>query len=167
MKKHRRRGERRQLKAWSDPAWQRKLSKTLTVSRVDENIPGTALKRKRKPWFVALTQNPERLTEVGSIGGLPAGTTMLLSEQDVLALVHYLLEPQTAMWLDNPERTEPGRVQGYAFLQHGMLAFSASGQPVNGEADWTPTYFRRQRPIDISEGLRTRKVHTLPWTLES
>ena len=43
-------GRRYPLKAWNDPAWTRKLSAHLTVSRVDEDIPAAEQGRERKPW---------------------------------------------------------------------------------------------------------------------
>src|SRR3954471_1026790 len=85
------------MKAWRDKDWNRKLSDTLTVARVDENIPTHEQGRRRKPWYVALTQQPE--TDVADIHGVPKdGRTLLLSEDDAVALVKYLLEPQVVVW---------------------------------------------------------------------
>src|SRR3954465_15077266 len=94
---------RHPLKAWGAPDWTRKVSKTLTVSRVDEDIPMDQLRADRKPCYLALTQAPDQLARVGGVRGLPEGTTLLLSEDDVLALAQYLLEPQLALWVENPE----------------------------------------------------------------
>jgi hypothetical protein len=154
-----------QLKAWNDPEWQRKLSKTLTVSRVDEDIPTETQPRVRKPWFIALTQKPELLAKVGGVDGVPAGHTLLLSEDDVVALVRYLLEPQTVVWATNPSATELDGLERVS-LQPGMVALlSTTGEVVNGEAHWTPDFFTRQKPIDIRDGVSPR-FHTLPWTQE-
>ena len=155
--------KRKVFKAWSDPAWQRKLSKTLIVSRVDESIPGDKLKGKRKPWYIALTQEPEMLKEVGGVRHLPDGKTLVLSEDDIVALVRYLVEPQTVLWSDNPEPTETREVQVVAFAQPGMVATSESGEIVNGEAWWSVEYFKQQQPHDIKKNGLTAKMHTLPW----
>jgi hypothetical protein len=168
MKRHR--SKPVALKAWggrreSHP-WQRKLSQTLTVSRVDENIPVEKQTRLRKPWFIALTQKPNLLTTAGGVLHLPAGDTLLLSEDDVVALVGYLLEPQTALWCENPSPTEPGEYEFSAYLQPGMVGLTESGDVCNGEAQWSPAYFSRQKAYDLTDGLRTRKVHTLPWKLQ-
>lgn len=154
------------LKAWGDRAWRRKLSKTLTVSRVDENIPTEEQTRQRKPWYVALTRASNVVSP--KVAGLPAGHVVLLSEDEVLALVAYLLEPQTVCWSENPSPTESGKYQFLAFMQPGMVAISEDGRIWNGEAPWTPSYFEGQEPIDKSvPGTRiSPKVHTLPWRLE-
>jgi hypothetical protein len=154
------------LKAWNDAAWQRKLSKTLTVSRVDEDIPTDEQKPNRKPWYIALTQNPELLTRVGGVSGLPEGNTLLLSEDDVVELVRYLFEPQLAMWSENPSPTEPGKQQAYVFVQSGLLDVSESEEIVNGERQWSPDYFTRQTPSDGADGIPP-KHHTLPWKLDA
>lgn len=152
------------LKAWGDPLWQRRLSETLTVSRVDEDIPTDKQKPIRKPWFVALTRTGDSPPPVS---GVPDGDTVLLSEGEVLALVAYLFEPQTAAWVDNPSVSERGEHR--LFPQPGMVWMSDSGEFVNGEllngeAHWTPDYFRRRKAI--KQGAVPRKVHTLPWRLE-
>ncbi len=155
------------LKAWGDPAWQRKLSKTVTVSRVDEDIPTAKQRPDRKPWYIALTQKPDFLKEVGGVNGLPPGNTLLLSEYDVVELVRYLLEPQTALWGTNPTPTEPGEQEVRLFVEPGMVAVLAdSGEVVNGEAHWSPAYFKKQEAYDVKKGLPTRKIHTLPWKLK-
>jgi hypothetical protein len=157
MRKH-------QLKAWDDREWQRTLTTSLTVSRVDEDIPTETQPRVRKPWFIALTQKPDLLAKVGGVDGLPAGTTLLLSEDDVVQLVRYLLEPQTVVWATNPSATELDGLERVS-LQPGMVALLSTGEVVNGEAHWTPEYFARQKPIDIRDGVSPR-FHTLPWTQE-
>jgi hypothetical protein len=151
------------LKAWGDRAWRRKLSKTLTVSRVDENIPTDEQTRRRKPWYVALTRASTVVSP--KVAGLPAGNGVLLSENEVLALVAYLLEPQTVVWSENPSPTESGKYQVFLFMQPGMVAISGDGRIWNGEAPWTPSYFEGQEPIDKSVRV-SPKVHTLPWRLE-
>ena len=149
------------LKAWGDPAWMRQVTKTLTASRVDADIPTERQKKDRKPWYIALTQKPNLLDEVGGVSGLPAGDTILLSEHDVLALVRYLLEPQTALWVSTPTVTEPDDVEVALFVQPGMVEVTNTGDVVNGEANWSPEYFKQQTPVDVP----TRKIHTLPWEL--
>ena len=88
------------FKAWDDCDFQRKLSKTLTISRVDEELPVSMT--KRKPWYLALTQHPDRFAKVGGVDGVPPGKTLLMSEDEVVALVDYLLESETV------ELTETG-----------------------------------------------------------
>jgi hypothetical protein len=134
---------------------------------VDEDIPTEKQKSDRKPWFVALTQKPDRLQEVGGVRGLPDGNTLLLTEYEVVELVRYLFEPQTAVWSDTPTVTEPGMYYGVLFLQPGMLDVSDAGDIVNGEAQWSPECFRRQESLGKPESLPTRKLHTLPWKLPS
>jgi hypothetical protein len=93
----------RVFKAWADPDWSMKLTKTLTVSRIDEDIP-VHKQRTRKPWYVGLTQTPDLIAKVGGVQGVPAGKTLLLSEADVIALVNYLLDTGTV------ELTESGAI---------------------------------------------------------
>jgi hypothetical protein len=153
---------KRRLKAWDDPTWKRKLSRTLTISRVDEDIPTAKQPAVRKPWSIALTQKPDELARAGGVDGLPEGQTLLLSEQDVLELVRYLFEPQTAVWSSNPSPTKPGEVEFVRYTQPGLIGITESGEILNGEAHWSPEYFRRLAP---ARRVSTRKVHTLPWKL--
>ena len=131
------------------------------MSRVDEDIPTDEQTPKRKPWWVALTQ----AADVRRVGGLPDGTTVLLSEDEVLALVAYLCEPQTAVWSENPSPTRPGKVRMAFFSQPGMVALSPEGDLWNGEGDWTPNYFARQQPMRVTKRTRLAKLHTLPWPM--
>ena len=155
----------RPLKVWDDPAWRRRLGKTLTVARVDEEIPTERQGQRRKPWYIALTRTPGALLARRSVFGLPDGQTLLLSEAEVIALVRYLFEPQTAIWAHQPEAPEPGEYTAVAFLQPGMLAVTHAGEIVNGEAEWSPAYFKKQPPLRPSHGLPTRKLHGLPWDM--
>jgi hypothetical protein len=153
---------KRRLKAWDDPTWQRRLSRTLTISRVDEDIPTAKQGAHRKPWSIALTQKPDELARAGGVDGLPEGKTLLLSEQDVLELVRYLFEPQTAAWSSNPS-AKPGDAVSYEpYTQPGLIGITESGEILNGEAHWSPEYFRRLAP---TRRVSTRKIHTLPWKL--
>lgn len=160
----------RTLKAWDDPAWKRKLSAALTVSRVDADIPTDKQSRNRKPWYIALTQEPDALSVVGGVDGLPEGKTLLLTEREIVALVEYLLEPQTAVWAEQPDTETPGTYRAYLFGEPGMVAIGeVEGDPekmavFNGEAHWTPGYFKRE--AETVERVTTPKVHTLPWPLE-
>ena len=81
--------------------------------------------------------------------------------------MHYLLEPQVAMWMDNPEPTEPGEYYRLLFKQPGMVGITAAGELVSTEAQWSPKYFKRQTPLDQRKKLPTNKVHTLPWRREA
>ena len=154
------------LKAWNDPAWKRKLSAHFTVSRVDEDIPAAEQGRERKPWYIALTQKPALLDVVGDVPGLPEGTTMLLSEDDVIALVRYLTEPQTALFVDDPSSTRLEKHTAYMFLEPGMVGIrDADCEIVNGEAHWTPEYFLEDEAPQPLERAVTKKVHTLPWPM--
>src|SRR5688572_10685202 len=73
--------------------------------------------------------------------GLPDGNTILLTEYEVVALVNHLLEPQVAVWSENPSPTAPGNYQTLAFRQPGMVSITESGQAQNGEMLWAPEYF--------------------------
>src|SRR5689334_7435597 len=113
------------LKAWNDTGWKRQLTPTLTVSRVDADIPTVELRGKRKPWYVALTQpTPNMHAEVSKVEGLPPRHTVLLSEEDTVALVRYLLESQMAVWSEEPEPTKPGECACLFFEQPGLIHVS-------------------------------------------
>ena len=139
----------------------RDLSRTLTVARVDHDIPTEEQGPDRKPWFIALVQKANFNPDL-SVPGLPASRTILLSEEDVLRLVDYLLEPQTAVWAENPS-TGGGHAQ--MFDEPGMVGLADSEDGVtivvNGEAHWTPEYFKQQKPVTE----RRRRINTLPWPL--
>jgi hypothetical protein len=80
---------------WGDPDWSRRITPRLHVGMVDEELP----ERERgklwrcKSWYIALTQQPDLLRKLGPVKGLPKkGTTLLLFEDDVVALVEHLCE---------------------------------------------------------------------------
>jgi hypothetical protein len=89
---------------------------------------------------------------------------MLLSEDDVVALVRYLFEPQTALLGADPE--QPGPIedpQFAAFLRPGMVAMTRDDNAiVNGEAHWSLKSFKRNLAHSKTH-VTTAKVHTLPW----
>jgi hypothetical protein len=105
---HRRTGLREPknyLKVWSPVSardWTRKdlkesvsgddLSPRLHVGRVDEELP-FGKEGGRKSWYLLLTQSPDILTILDPVHGAPGeGVSMLLFEDDVVALCRYLLE---------------------------------------------------------------------------
>jgi hypothetical protein len=132
---------------------------------VDESIPTDRLTPRRKPWLVALTQETDAISEIGGVDGLPAGTTVLLSEHEVLELARYLVEPQTAAWSSNPTPVAGDTCEVRVFLEPGMVAVTESGAVVNGEEHWTPDYFAQAEPLSPPR-ISTRKIHTLPWPME-
>lgn len=148
------------LKAWDDPDWTRALGPNLVVSRVDEDIPTDEQSSQRKPWCIALTQQPGVLDKLGGVRGLPAGNTVLLSERDVMALMQYLTDPQTAVWVDN--LSAAGDRQAKLFLQPGIIALTRTGFILNTEEQWSPAFFDRLKPTTKARGLKER-LHTLPW----
>jgi hypothetical protein len=80
---------------WGDPDWSRRITPRLHVGMVDEELPESerGKKWKRKSWYIALRQHPDLLKKYGPVKGLPkTGTTLLLFEDDVVALVGYLTE---------------------------------------------------------------------------
>ncbi len=88
------------LKLWADPDWSRQISETLHVGRVDDDQGAGP----EKPWFVSLTQSPNRLQEMGGARGTPPGTTLLLSHDDVVALLPYLWDMAQEWHLDEQLR---------------------------------------------------------------
>lgn len=104
------------------------------------------------------------MAEVGGVRHLPEGNTLLLSEDDVVSLVRYLFEPQTAAWSPYPTPEKVGHHDVYMFEQAGMLGVSDRDEIVNGEAEWSPEYFTQQEPGAVPEP--TSKIHTLPWKLD-
>ena len=94
-----------QLKMWGDFDWSYQLTPTLHVGMVDECMR-FGHEGGRKPWNISLTL-PKAITP-RDVDGLPKkGTSVLLSEGDVVAMVRYLLE-------------------GF------LVQFDDDGQPVNG-----------------------------------
>jgi hypothetical protein len=92
MKKHRRTGLRKPLnylKMWADDDFSRRITSRLHVGMVDEELP-FGREGGRKSWYIALTQQRDLLKKLGGVKGLPSGKTLLLFEDDVLALVDYL-----------------------------------------------------------------------------
>jgi hypothetical protein len=83
------------LKMWDDPDWSRRITPRLHVGMVDEELPESerGKKWKRKSWYITLTQNPDLLKKIGQVKGLPkTGTTLLLFEDDVIALVDHVCQ---------------------------------------------------------------------------
>jgi hypothetical protein len=93
MKETKRTGLRKPLnylKMWDDPDWSRRITPRLHVGMVDEELP-FGKEGGRKSWYIALTQHPDLLKKLGPVKGLPKkGTTLLLFEDDVVALVEHL-----------------------------------------------------------------------------
>lgn len=93
------------MKMWDDPDWSRRITPRLHVGMVDEELP-LGKEGGRKSWYIALTQHPDLLKKYGPVKGLPEnGTTLLLFEDDVVALVGYLRELDESGLLD--ELAEP------------------------------------------------------------
>jgi hypothetical protein len=86
------------LKAWGDPSWTKQLTPRLSVPMVDEEIPISLdrrdeSRRLRKSWYLGLTQPPSVAETLGPVRGLPTdGATVVLFEDDVVALVEHLFE---------------------------------------------------------------------------
>lgn len=91
---HKRTGLRRPinfLKTWGDVDWTRRLTPRLSVGMVDEDLPPTI--SQRKSWYITLTQGRDLLKELGPVHGTPRkGKTLLLFEDDVIALVQHLAD---------------------------------------------------------------------------
>jgi hypothetical protein len=85
------------LKTWSAKDWTRRVSPRLRVGMVDEELPfGT--EGGRKSWYLTLTQDPDLLKTLGPVKGTPKkGTTLLLFEDDVIALVQHLADGELVM----------------------------------------------------------------------
>ena len=90
---HKRTGLRKpkhHLKTWDDKSWTRRLTPRLRVGMVDEELP-FGKEGGRKSWELTLTQEPDLLRTLGPVKGTPrTGTTLLLFEDDVLALVRHV-----------------------------------------------------------------------------
>lgn len=109
---HKRTGLRKpknHLKTWGDKEWTRRLTPRFSVGMVDEDLP-YGKEGGRKSWYLSLTQDKDLLTTLGPVVGAPEkGKTLLLFEDDVVALVRHL------------EAT-------------GLIAMTESGRLVNGRA---------------------------------
>lgn len=82
------------LKAWAGTEYQRRITPRLRAAMVDEDrLSADDLATKRKSWYVAITQDRDLTQTLGPVHGLPKrGHTMLLFEDDVIALVEYLID---------------------------------------------------------------------------
>ncbi len=79
------------LKVWASSEWTRRLTPRLRVAMVDEELPAAKV-RGRKSWYLALTQDRDLLKALGPVHGVPkTGKTLLLFEDDVVALVQHLM----------------------------------------------------------------------------
>jgi hypothetical protein len=75
----------------------RRLTPRLRVGMVDEELPfGT--EGGRKSWYLSLTADPDLLETLGPVKGTPRkGKTVLLFEDDVIALVQHLADAELVM----------------------------------------------------------------------
>jgi hypothetical protein len=83
------------LKTWADRELTRRINPRLRVGMVDEELPEIERGKKwtRKSWYITLTQHPDLLATLGPVKGAPTtGKTLLLFEDDVIALVQYLVD---------------------------------------------------------------------------
>jgi hypothetical protein len=83
------------LKMWGDPSWSRRITPRLHVGMIDEELPEKerGVLWKHKSWYLSLTQHPDLLKKLGGVKGLPKnGTSLLLFEDDVVALVEHLFD---------------------------------------------------------------------------
>jgi len=94
---HKRTGLRKpkdHLKTWDDSDWTRRLSPRLSVGRVDEELP-FGKEGGRKSWYLTITQDSDLLKTLGPVKGVPQkGRTLLLFEDDVVALVQHLADSE-------------------------------------------------------------------------
>jgi hypothetical protein len=81
---------------------------------VDEELP-LGKEGGRKSWYLALTAGRDLAEELGPVQGLPQGKTLLLFEDDVLALVSHLFESSLVNFDDK------GRVINDHAESHEML----------------------------------------------
>jgi hypothetical protein len=92
---HKRTGLRKpkkHLKTWDDKNWTRRLTPRLSVGMVDEDLP-YGKEGGRKSWYLTLTQDTDLLEKLGPVFGAPTkGKTLLLFEDDVVALVQHLAD---------------------------------------------------------------------------
>jgi hypothetical protein len=77
---------------WADPSWTRRLTPRLSVAMVDEELP-FGREGGRKSWYLAVTGDRDLVREWGPVPGLPTkGNTLLLFEDDLVALVQHLFD---------------------------------------------------------------------------
>jgi len=98
------------LKMWTGESWSPRLTPRLRVGRVDEDLP-LGKEDARKSWYLALTQDVDLLTTLGPVKGAPStryGKTLLLFEDDVVALVDYLLDRALVVINDDTGRVNNG-----------------------------------------------------------
>src|SRR5690349_5932340 len=82
------------LKTWPDRDFTRRVSPRLHVGLVDEELP-FGKEGGRKSWYLSLTQDPDLLKALGPVKGAPRkGKTVLLFEDDVIALVQFLADAE-------------------------------------------------------------------------
>ncbi len=80
------------LKVWASSDWTRRLTPRLRVAMVDEELPPDKV-GGRKSWYLALTQDRDLLKALGPVHGVRKnGKTLLLFEDDVVALVQHLMD---------------------------------------------------------------------------
>jgi hypothetical protein len=92
------------LKMWGDPDWSYRMTPGLHVGMVDEWLHERERGRlwNHKSWYISLTQNPDLLKKLGGVKGLPEkGTSLLLFEDDVVALVQHLFDHDLIDFDDN------------------------------------------------------------------
>ncbi len=81
------------LKTWDDSSGTRRLSPRLSVGRVEELPFGK--EGGRKSWYLTITQDTDLLKTLGPVKGVPKkGKTLLLFEDDVVALVQHLADSE-------------------------------------------------------------------------
>jgi hypothetical protein len=80
------------LKTWADKDATRRLTPRLRVGVVDEDLP-FGKEGGRKSWYLSVTQDPDLVETLGPVHGLPKrGKTLLLFEDDVVALVRHVID---------------------------------------------------------------------------
>jgi len=78
---------------WDSRGWTRRLTPRLSVGMVDEWIDTNEGSQARTSCYVAIIQDRDLLKRLGPVRGVPrAGKTLLLFEDDVVALVQYLVD---------------------------------------------------------------------------
>lgn len=112
------------LKTWSPATardWTRRLNRNLSVGMVDEELP-FGKEGGRKSWYLALTQDTDLLKTLGPVQGVPKkGKTLLLFEDDLIALVQHLCDAD-------------------------LITFDDTGRVVNGRAaEWEESRQLRKR----------------------
>ena len=88
---------------WGSRDWSRRITPRLHVGMVDEELPENerGKKWKHKSWYIALTQHPDLLKQLGPVKSLlKTGTTLLLFENDVIAFVEQVTECGLVVWDD-------------------------------------------------------------------